>query len=667
MAIPISGAIAETFTVLPSLTQGCFITSVDLFFSYKSPTEVNPVQVQLVEVLNGYPTENQLPRASSVLQPENITANSLGLVATKFSFPVPIMLQPGTEYAILVKSNSSSSANLPLTTKGYSLWTAVMGKPKIDNPAILISQQPALGSLFKSQNSSTWTPEQTQDLTFNINRALFNILAPGKVNLVEAPSSTFQQLPPNPFMTVTGKTKVKVHQPNHGMAANMLVSYTNSSDTQFNGTFTVLSVINSDYYVITAANQTASNFVGGAKVMTEKVVRYSAISIPHHKTGRDAGLQLSLKSASDTAIDVSPNTLYPGIIQELGGMKYVHNSVNRKAKLSGANSFTLNGVLSSLNDAISPAINLDRLTVQLYGNRINNPSSADIDVDLDGVAISTGVANMSFDSVSNSITVPATTDYTKIQLGAWCVISDNNPAVVTGYVGTVNGTGVANTTLTVTSVTSGSLNRGQIISGTGILTGTKILSQLTGTTGAAGTYTISSSQLVPSTTISAVQGNNGLAGYISSVDPINNIIKLTGPTLIDSATRSAILTQYTMFMSETFNGGSSESKHITLPVLLTTPNYSFRVMVSLNVKPDAEVQMYYRTAVKSSSTKLSDTVWTNYPITYKKSPTNEEFIDYEYIITGLQSFDEFQFKFVFLSTNKAVTPRMKNLRIISHV
>ena len=36
-----------------------------------------------------------------------------------------------------------------------------------------ISEQPYAGVFFKSQNASTWTPEQNQDLTFNINIAQF--------------------------------------------------------------------------------------------------------------------------------------------------------------------------------------------------------------------------------------------------------------------------------------------------------------------------------------------------------------------------------------------------------------------------------------------------------------------------------------------------------------
>jgi len=36
-----------------------------------------------------------------------------------------------------------------------------------------VSQQPYLGSLFKSQNGSTWEPSQWEDLKFNLYRANF--------------------------------------------------------------------------------------------------------------------------------------------------------------------------------------------------------------------------------------------------------------------------------------------------------------------------------------------------------------------------------------------------------------------------------------------------------------------------------------------------------------
>ena len=43
-----------------------------------------------------------------------------------------------------------------------------------DEQQVIISQQPYLGSLFKSQNGSTWDPSQFEDLKFTIFQADFN-------------------------------------------------------------------------------------------------------------------------------------------------------------------------------------------------------------------------------------------------------------------------------------------------------------------------------------------------------------------------------------------------------------------------------------------------------------------------------------------------------------
>lgn len=64
---------------------------------------------------------------------------------------------------------------------------------------------------------------------------------------------------------------------------------------------------------------------------------------------------------------------------------------------------------------------------------------------------------------------------------------------------------ISGTTLTVTAVASGTLTVGQAISGTGVTAGTTITALGTGS-GGTGTYTVSASQTVSSTTITAVVG-----------------------------------------------------------------------------------------------------------------------------------------------------------------
>ena len=568
--------LAETFTISAAFPQGCYITSVDLFFAYAESTDSNPVEVRIVETLNGYPTQNVVLGARSVVS-SGIIGSATNLIPVKFKFPQLVYLAPATEYAIVVISNSLT----------YKLWTAVIGSNRIDNPSIMITQQPALGALFKSQNASTWTPEQLQDLTFNLNRAQFNTNTIGNFTLVESPISDMVTLPPNPFKLTNGFAKILVDHPNHGLTVGMKVAYTNSTDTQFNNTFTLSKVINDDLYVIDSATaQISTNHTGGIGVTTEKVIKFDRIALPPIGVNKDTSLSIKAITSSDTAIR-SAVPLQSGI-NRLGSNNFIHNSTNRNTTLAGASSFAITANISSVNNAISPVFNLDYVNIGLLSNRINNPSVNDVDYDICGQSIVVGASNVNFVASTNSITIPSTSDYTQIHKGAWIKITDSGGA------------------------------------------------------------------------------NDGLTGYISNVDSVNNILYITGSTLVNATGRSATINQYLTFISETVNGGTAESKQITVPVSLATTSTGFRVMVSLNVPQSAELDMYYRTSIQTSSVKLKDATWTNSPITYRKSPNDTEFVDCSFDINGLPAFDSFQFKFVFRSTTSAYSSKIKALRIIAH-
>jgi hypothetical protein len=99
-------------------------------------------------------------------------------------------------------------------------------------------------------------------------------------------------------------------------------------------------------------------------------------------------------------------------------------------------------------------------------------------------ALGTGTGGVGTYTVSNSQTTASTSINTTV-----------SPAIVTGA--------IAGTTLTVSAVTSGALRIGQTIEGNGVTNGTIIKSFGTGT-GGTGTYTVSASQTVSSTTIYAI-------------------------------------------------------------------------------------------------------------------------------------------------------------------
>ncbi len=119
--------------------------------------------------------------------------------------------------------------------------------------------------------------------------------------------------------------------------------------------------------------------------------------------------------------------------------------------------------------------------------------------------------------------------------------------------------------LSVTAVSSGLLNLGDTLSGTGVTAGTKITSQVAGTTGGVGTYTVSNAQKVNSTTITAaskiLRVSAVASGTLSEGDSISNTVApfTTNPTIMPFATNgtTGIGTTGTYVLSAEFSPAST--------------------------------------------------------------------------------------------------------------
>ena len=151
--------LAQSFLVEDA--TGVFLTSCDVFFRTKDDGEV-PCVFQLRSMKNGYPTQHILPFSEIVLSPDDITTSSDGSVATTITFKAPVYCEPSQEYAIALASNSTK----------YSVYISRIGENDLLSQTY-ISNQPYLGSLFKSQNASTWEASQWEDLKFTLYRADF--------------------------------------------------------------------------------------------------------------------------------------------------------------------------------------------------------------------------------------------------------------------------------------------------------------------------------------------------------------------------------------------------------------------------------------------------------------------------------------------------------------
>jgi len=168
-----SDPLAQTFFIDANrFPEGLFISSITVFF--KSKDAVLPVGIKIHPTDNGYPhTGKILPFGEKWLYPNDIKISEVPdstntATATTFTFPAPVYVTPGSECALVVYSDS----------RDYEVYVAELGQNQI-NPLPLgvsarrISKQPYIGSFFRSQNSSTWTPFQNQDLMFIINKCVF--------------------------------------------------------------------------------------------------------------------------------------------------------------------------------------------------------------------------------------------------------------------------------------------------------------------------------------------------------------------------------------------------------------------------------------------------------------------------------------------------------------
>jgi hypothetical protein len=148
------------------------------------------------------------------------------------------------------------------------------------------------------------------------------------------------------------------------------------------------------------------------------------------------------------------------------------------------------------------------ITMTSWGKDYFNVSNVAVSITGGGGSGATGTAALTNNGVSSIAVATAGTGYTTTptvtiyDLGAKFVTissASNSTAYatpsnlvsavsVTGYIGP------ATTTMTVSSVASGTLAPGMVLTGSGVTTGTYIVNQLTGTSGGAGTYTVSASQ-----------------------------------------------------------------------------------------------------------------------------------------------------------------------------
>ena len=334
--------IAQTFLISKdNYPNGLFIKSVKVFF-YSKPTTNIPVTLSIVGTLNGYPNGKTLDYSTVTLDSSQVVTSKNphyldSSTYTEFMFDAPIYIQPGTLYAILLETTSTDYTVYYAQQNQLAVPSTAKALPSDVNPAnpTKVGAAPYVGALFESQNSITWTADQTKDLMFVIDRCVFDTTKHPQIDFVVPKGLPFRKL---------GTEDIQ-HKLDANNVSNLHGNFAKTTPTD-------------------AINLTTTDFVP-----TGTGVSYSySATLANGNTPIGPFPVSPGKFGSPT-----PDNIY--LNDGLGERLLVKNS---------ANSFTMSATLSSDDPNLSPVISDDGTTLYSLRYLINNMGLANNVISFEG-------------------------------------------------------------------------------------------------------------------------------------------------------------------------------------------------------------------------------------------------------------------------------------------
>lgn len=257
--------IAQSFFITAdTYPAGVYVTSVGVYF--RTVDQSTPVILELRNMVNGLPGSQVFPGARALLPGSAIAQSPDATTETVFKFDNPVFLQTSQDYCFVVRTSSL----------GYNLWCSKIGERDVTTGKI-VDTNPYSGSMFLSENNYTWTPDQTQDVKFNLYVAEFDTSKVGDVIVrpqADAGNNVYygtsQSLPMSFINTTKGSKTVSVTIPMHGLVTgdsiviegigdanpeDATIGYNNILASNLNGSHTV-TVVDEDTvtFATTGAN-----------------------------------------------------------------------------------------------------------------------------------------------------------------------------------------------------------------------------------------------------------------------------------------------------------------------------------------------------------------------------------------------------------------------------
>ena len=379
--------IAQSFYV--DRTSGIYVTSVDLFFSQVA-TDL-PIQIQIRPMDNGLPSSSQIipgtvKLLSGLNNSDNVSADCT--TSVNFRFDEPVYLKGNQDYALVVTADS----------KDYKIFVSETNEFVIGSTERRINKQPSLGSLFFTQNGITFTPSQSLDLAFKINRATFQHTQ-ANVVLHNAALPT-RALRNDPITVISGSAKVRVRENGAGLLAGDNVKITGAAAVGGIQAATLnkaagYSVESADWtgFTFTADSSADSNEIGGGslvKATTQipfSTIHPNIINITPNRTSLVGSIKVT--NSTSFAAETGTETPYTGkqtaqfldvkLNEDNVGDIYnvVANPANETTKIgSGIKSLDMQFNMTTTDSNVSPMIDMQRASLHLIQNIIDRQDSA---------------------------------------------------------------------------------------------------------------------------------------------------------------------------------------------------------------------------------------------------------------------------------------------------
>lgn len=703
--------LAQSFLV--KCNGGIFLTAVDIYFATADASV--PIEMQIRTMVNGYPSQVVVPYSAKTLYPGNpnlSTVNSSGVqdvtppytnavinvsadasVATQFVFDSPVYLQDGTEYAIVLIANSIN----------YTVYTAIIGNTIIGSTSI-VSTPPYLGSIFKSQNASTWVADPTQNMKFTCYQAQFDPTLSGEIYWTNA-SVQPDTLGNLPFQTASGLNLVRVSQPNHGMPqgenVNSVVeisniapgTYNGLTDVQLTGTFSITNVTLDDYCItVPGTAAVGTGLVGPEGVVASANMQYDTLCIVANTltvTGTSvdfAFVGITGKSPDnnmyvgqepyeqDTSWVPIPVNVTNGFLDP----RMIASDINETTDIppsgltGNQKSFNLQATLSTTTANLTPQVDLGRMSLIMANTRLDDPTFANRTIqamDAGPTVTSNSTDYLTFDS-QVIVQVIAVT-------GGQFLVNDTVVGQTSGAQGTVVAWDSVNLTL---SAVTGIFVVGEAITDSNDMSGPAI-------------GTVQNFEYINTITNpdSVLDFSIFLPGYLMEIDgcasnpypfssPVlilgvdgNQITCSTGvnpPFVYCTNQANVTLIQYNRFVFETGpNRCTTAARYITRQFNLANPADTLNILFTVMRPPGSFIDCYYR-VLPTNSTAVFDTIlWTPIGVddtvdsNFSTSPS--DYKDYSYSANDIGAFTAFSVKLVMRGGNSSEPPLVQGFRAIA--